>query len=117
MRGETVREPPPDIEFPYFSVTYYDQPASVGITFKTTDARSKRWPDCSQTILSDGSINSWQPSDEGVQHSWRQKLGEVLTDCFLLVDPQLRGMICTPFLRIANQKSRRLAHLQRIFSR
>lgn len=100
MRSEVHKEPPPDIEFPHFAVTYYDQPESVGITFKTTDGRSKRWPDCSQTFHSDGSINSWQPSDEGVQHSWRQKLGEVLTDRFLLVDPHLSGMICAHSPRI-----------------
>ncbi|KAF9653192.1 hypothetical protein BDM02DRAFT_3108369 [Thelephora ganbajun] len=89
MRGEVYKEPPPDIEFPYFEVTYYDKPESVGITIKTTDARSRNWPDCSQTIHSDGSIISWQPSDESIQHLWRQKLGELLTDRFLLVDSHL----------------------------
>lgn len=97
MRGETHREPPPDIEFPYFKITYYDVPHSVGITIKTTDGQSKRWPDCSpQGFHSDGSISTWQPSDEDVQYVWRQKLGELLTDWFLMSDLHLRGMICTP---------------------
>jgi len=89
MRGEVHKEPPPDIEFPYFEVNYYDQPESVGITIKATDARSKRWPECSQTIDSDGSINIWEHGDEDTQHSWRQKLGEFLTDRFLLADSKL----------------------------
>jgi len=96
MRGEAHREPPPDVEFPYFKITYYDVPLSVGLTFKTTDGKSERWPDCSANFHSDGSINSWQPSDEDVEYAWRQKLGELLTDSFLMSDPHLRGMICTP---------------------
>jgi hypothetical protein len=93
MRGDFHKEPPLDIEFPYFEVVYYDQPESVGITINATDGRSKRWPDCSQTMESDGSINIWEPADDGAQHTWRQKLGEFLTDRFLLVDPKLKGMI------------------------
>ena len=94
MQGDFLKEPPPDIEFPCFEVIYYDRPESVGITIKATDARSNRWPDCGQTILADGSINNWQPSDEDTQHQWRQKLGEFLTDKFLLADSHLSGMIC-----------------------
>lgn len=117
MGGEIHREPPPDIEFPYFKVTYYDQPESVGITVKTTDARIKRWPQSSREFHNDGSINSWQPSDENVEYVWRQKLGELMTDWFLLCDPHLGGMICFPSLsRRADQCFRRLtyttAHLQ-----
>lgn len=100
MRGEAHKEPPLDVEFPYFEVIYYDQPESVGITIKATDARSKRWPESSKTIESDGSINIWEPADEDTQHNWRQKLGEFLTDKFLLVDPELKGMICTSSLRL-----------------
>lgn len=95
MRGEVHRGPPPDIEFPYFEVIYYDKPASAGIRIKTTDANSKRWPDVSQSFHSDGSISGLKPSDEDTQHQWRQKLGELLTDRFLLVDDHLSGMICT----------------------
>ena len=98
MRSEVHKEPPPDLEFPYFKVTYYDQPESVGITIKTTDGRSKRWPDCSQTFHSDGSINNWQVSEEDQQYHWKQKLGELLRDSFLLVDQDLSGMICTSSL-------------------
>jgi len=90
MRGEAHVELPPDVEFPYFRVTYYEQPHSVGITIKATDGRSNRWPDCSQTFHSDGSINSWQHSDDDVQYVWRQKLGELLTDWFLVSDMHLR---------------------------
>jgi len=89
MRGEVHKEPPPDVEFPHFKVIYYDQPESVGIKVTKTDARKKRWPDLSREILDDGSINIWQVAGEGVQHNWRQKLGELLRDKFLLVDPQL----------------------------
>ena len=96
LKGEIHKEPPPDIEFPYFEVIYYDQPESVGIKFKTTDARSKRWPDASQTFHSDGSINSWQPSDEDVQYMWKQKLGEFLADSFLLTDSRLKGCDLRP---------------------
>jgi len=96
MRSEAYREPPPDVEFPHFKVTYYDVPLSVGITIKTTDGKKGRWPDCSQGLHSDGSINSLQPSDEDVQYAWRQKLGELLTEWFLMSDLHLRGMICTP---------------------
>jgi hypothetical protein len=96
LRGEVHKEPPPDIEFPYFEIAYYDQPKSTSITIKTTDARSKRWPDCLKTFHSDGSINSWQPSDDVVQFTWKQKLGELLTDKFILSDSSLSGMICTP---------------------
>lgn len=93
MRGEAHRGPPPDIEFPYFEVVFYDQPASAGIKIKTTDARRKRWPDSSQSFHSDGSISGLKPSHEDTQHQWRQKLGELLTDRFLLADEHLRGMI------------------------
>lgn len=93
MQGDTHKPPPPDIEFPYFEVNYYDQPESAGITIKATDGRTERWPDCEKTILSDGSINIWEPSDEDTQHQWRQKLGEFLTDKALLPDPHLGGMI------------------------
>jgi len=96
MKGETRSEPPPDIEFPHFKVTYYEVPHSVGITIKTTDGRKRRWPDCSQGFHSDGSINNWQPADEDVEYLWRQKLGELLTEWFLMSDLHLRGMICTP---------------------
>ena len=96
MRSETHKEPPPDIEFPCFEVTYYDQPASAGITVKVTDARSKRWPDTSQSFHSDGSISGLKPSNDDIQHQWRQKLGEILTNKFLLTDQHLSGMICTP---------------------
>jgi len=96
MRGEAHKEPPPDVEFPYFKVVYYDQPESAGIRFKTTDARSSRWPDPSKSFHSDGSINIWQAADEDVQYNWRQKLGELLTGSFLLVDEDLSGTICTP---------------------
>ena len=95
MRAEAHREPPPDLEFPHFKVTYFDVPQSVGITITTTDGRSERWLDCSQGLHSDGSINSWQPSDEEVEYVWKQKIGELLTDWFLMTDPRLRGMICT----------------------
>ena len=95
MRSEVRKEPPHDIEFPYFEVTYYDQPASAGITIKTTDARSERWPDSSQSFHNDGSISGLKPSNEDTQHQWRQKLGELLTGGFLLVDEHLSGMICT----------------------
>jgi hypothetical protein len=96
MGGEVHKAPPPDLEFSHFEITYYDQPESVGITIKTTDARSKRWPDCGQGLHDDGSISIMNPSNEDTQHQWRQKLGELLTDNFLLVDPQLSGMIFTP---------------------
>jgi len=89
MRSEVHKEPPPDVEFPYFEVTYYDQPASAGITVKLTDARSKRWPDTSQSFHSDGSISGLRPSNDDTQHQWRQKLGEILTNKFLLTDPHL----------------------------
>ncbi|KAF9792487.1 hypothetical protein BJ322DRAFT_50659 [Thelephora terrestris] len=89
MRSELHKEPPPDIEFPYFEVTYYDQPASAGITIKATDARSKRWPDTSQSFHSDGSISGLKPSNDDTQHQWRQKLGELLTNNFLLADQHL----------------------------
>lgn len=95
MRGDVHREPPPDIEFPYFKVTYYERPESVGIAFKTTDARSGRWPESIHRIHEDGSHISCQPSDEDTQYNWRQKLGELLTDRFLLIDEGLNGMICT----------------------
>ena len=94
MRSDAHGLPPPDIEFPYFEVNYYDQPESAGITIKATDGRAGRWPECEKTILGDGSINFWQPSDEDAQHQWRQKLGEFLTDKVLLPDPHLGGMIC-----------------------
>lgn len=93
MRGELHKQPPPDIEFPHFEVTYYDQPASAGITIKTTDARSERWPDSSQEFHSDGSISGLKPSSDDTQHQWRQKLGELLTSNFLLVDEHLKSMI------------------------
>lgn len=93
MRSQFHKEPPPDLEFPYFEVTYYDQPASAGITIKTTDARSKRWPDTTQSFHSDGSISGLSTSKEDTQHQWRQKLGELLTDKFLLADEHLSGMI------------------------
>jgi hypothetical protein len=96
MRGEVHKGPPPDIEFPYFEVIFYDQPASAGITVKTTDARSKRWPDTSQSFHSDGSINSWKPSNDDTQHQWRQKIGEFLRDSFILADERLNGMIYAP---------------------
>jgi len=98
MRGDVRKQPPDDLEFPYFEIIYYDQPVSVGITIKATDGRSKRWPDCSKTINDDGSINTWEQADEDVQHNWRQKLGELLTDRFLLVDLKLSGMTCTSSL-------------------
>jgi len=98
MRGVLQKEPPPDIEFPYFKVIYYDQPESVGIEFKTTDGRSERWPDREKGFHGDGSINIWQYSDEEVQHDWRQKLGELLIGRFLLAEDNLSGMICTPSL-------------------
>jgi hypothetical protein len=101
--GEGHKAPPPDLDFPYFELVYYDLPESVGITIRTTDGRSNRWPDCLKEFHSDGSINQWQPSDEATQHSWRQKLGELLTDKFLLVDPHLSGMICTSSLCFADQ--------------
>jgi hypothetical protein len=88
-RGEFHKEPPPDIEFPHFEVIYYDQPASAGIRFKTTDARSERWPDSTQEFHSDGSISGLKPSSDDTQHQWRQKLGELLTSKFLLSDEQL----------------------------
>jgi len=100
MRGDVHKEPPPDIEFPYFRVTYYEKPDSVGITIKTTDARSGRWPDTTQGIHDDGSIFSCLPSDEDTQYNWKQKLGELLTDSFLLVDRHLSGMICIYLLTL-----------------
>jgi len=93
MRGEVHKGPPPDIEFPYFEVIFYDQPASAGITIKTTDARRKRWPDTSQSFHSDGSINSLKPSSEDTQHQWRQKIGEFLTDKFILTDEHLSVLL------------------------
>lgn len=96
MRGEVYKEPPPDVEFPYFEVTYYDRPPSAGITIKVTDARSERWPDSSQSFHSDGSISGLKVSHEDTQHQWRQKLGELLRDKFLLADERLSGMICNP---------------------
>lgn len=98
MRSEVHKEPPPDIGFPCFEVTYYDQPTSAGITVKTTDARRKRWPDSSQSFHSDGSISGLKPSNEDTQHQWRQKLGELLTVKFLLTDEHLSGMIRTLLL-------------------
>ena len=98
MRGDVHKQPPDDLEFPYFEITYYDQPESVGITIKASDGRSKRWPDPSRAVNDDGSINTWEPADEDTQHNWRQKLGEFLTDKFLLVDPELNGMISTSSL-------------------
>jgi len=90
MKREAHREPPPDIEFPYFKVTYFDVPLSVGITIKASDGQSERWPDCTQGFHDDGSINAWQPSDDDVQYLWRQKLGELLTEWFLMRDQHLR---------------------------
>lgn len=98
MRAEVYREPPPDVEFPYFEVSYYDKPESAVIKIKTTDGRSKRWPDSSQGIHDDGSIISCQPSDDETQHNWRQKLGELLRDRFLLADTHLGGVICASSL-------------------
>ena len=86
MRSELHKGPPPDIGFPCFEVTYYDKPASAGITAKATDARSRRWPDSSQSFHNDGSINGLKPSSEDTQHQWRQKPGELLTNKFLLID-------------------------------
>lgn len=93
MRGDLRKEPPSDMEFPYFTVTYYDQPESVGITITKTDGRSERWPDSTPEFYVDGSISESKPAKEDTQHQWRQKLGEMLTDKFLLVDERLSGMI------------------------
>jgi len=98
MRGEHHNEPPPDIEFPYFEVAYYEQPLSVGIRVTATDARRERLEDPSQTFHGDGSINIWKHASEDTQHRWRQKLGELLRGRFLLEDLHLRGMIRIPFL-------------------
>ena len=105
MRSEFHKEPPPDLEFPSFEVTYYDKPASAGITVKTTDARRRRWPDSSQSFHNDGSISGLKPSSEDTQHQWRQKLGELLTDKFLLVDEHLSGMICTLLFFLSQSNS------------
>jgi len=90
MRNELFKEPPPDIEFPYFEVVYYDQPESVGIKIKATDGRSERWQEESRTIHGDGSINDWRSSDEGTQYRWKQKVGELLKEGFLLRDHHLK---------------------------
>lgn len=118
MRSEFHKEPPPDIEFPYFEVTYYDQPASAGITVKSTDARSKRWPDTSQAFHSDGSISGLKPSSDDTQHQWRQKLGEILTNKFLLTDQHLSGMICTLLSDFVNHSpAYSAAHLKPMIGR